>query len=112
MDKERCFAIIEEVNSTIMSWANEKAISIHRIENVATFENWDNGIGVYVFYLDDEQKEESDIQGYNSKIKQQYLDLLKNLGYPFDKFPNAIFYFDSHENVIKNYEGSYFYRLR
>jgi hypothetical protein len=112
MIKERCFTLIDEVNSSILSWAKEKGISIFRIENVATFENWDNGIGVYIFYPNDEYKEKSDSQGFNSQIEKQYLDLLKILGYPFDKFPNVTFYFDSHENVINNYEGSYFYRLR
>jgi len=32
--------------------------------------------------------------------------------YPFDKFHNVLIEIDSHENVVKNYGGSYFFRLR
>jgi hypothetical protein len=48
----------------------------------------------------------------NDEMKNCYLSLLRDFGYPFDKFPNVVFEFDSDENVRKNYAGSYFYRLR
>ena len=46
------------------------------------------------------------------EMENCYLELLRNACYPFDKFPNIVFEFDSDENVRKNYAGSYFYRLR
>ena len=45
-------------------------------------------------------------------MKEVYLKLLKENGYPFEHFPDVVFEIDSDENVRKNYGGSYFNRLR
>jgi hypothetical protein len=42
--------------------------------------------------------------GVSQAIRKRFEEEVKPLPLRFD--------FDSHENVIKNYEGSYFYRLR
>jgi len=55
---------------------------------------------------------EHDQRGTTGEIEADFRDILKQLRYPFRRFPRVGFVFDSDENVQKNYEGSYFYRLR
>ena len=86
-------------------------ICVRRVEHVATFEDRDKGTEVYVFFPANSDLEQHRGTGKLQEIETRYRHFLSDAGYPFDRFP-VQFYFDSHENVIKNYEGSYFYRLR
>ncbi len=95
-----------------MTWAKANALPLHKIDFVATFESWDKGIGVYIFYATDADLSRCTRDGSNSLVEAQMLEALKAANYPFDDFPQVIFEFDSDENVQKNFEGSYFYRLR
>jgi hypothetical protein len=93
------------------NWCQKKAITIFRIEHVITWEDWDDGIGVYIFT--ETNKELFDLTKSQIEIlKSEYLNGLKRNNYTVDKFPNVVFEFDSDQNVKENYEGSYFYRLR
>lgn len=112
MSNKKCWDIIDKARIRTIEWANEEGNPIFRIEYVATFESWDNGIEVYVFYRNEEHREKLENGGFNNKIKEHYLLLLEEYKYPFDKFSNVKFFFDSDENIKKNYEGSYFFRLR
>jgi len=106
------FEIIELAKQNLLRWAKEKSLPIHGIEFVATFEEWDDGIGVWVFYENESDLGEGNENGISKRIKTKYLSLLKEYNYPFKKFPKVGFEFDSHENVVKNFQGNYFYRLR
>ncbi|MBW8384246.1 MAG: hypothetical protein K0M69_17215 [Youngiibacter sp.] len=112
MKNNKYWAILNKAEISTIAWSKMEGISIFRIEYVATFERCDNGIGVYVFFKTDKEKEESEITDFNRKVRQYYLDFLLELKYPFDRFPNVVFFFDSDENVSRNYTGSYFFRLR
>ena len=46
------------------------------------------------------------------KIKHIFLNYLKNNGYFPNEVQDVILYFDSDENVQKNYKGNYFYATR
>jgi len=107
-----CWDIIDKAKVSILEWAKDQGSPIFRIEYVATFEDWDNGIEVIVFFDKDAEKYRVENTCFIIKIREHYLHLLEELKYPFDKFPRITFLFDSDENVKKNYEGSYFYRLR
>jgi len=82
------------------------------VEYVATFEKWDDGMGVWIFFPTDADLKEYTESGVTQGIEADFRDILKQLKYPFRKFPRVGFVFDSDENVQKNYKGSYFYRLR
>lgn len=84
---------------------------MHGIQHVTTWEEWDDGIGVY-FFLHTIAQVEALETGQVEVMTTTYLNLLRKYEYPFDKFPNVAFEIDSDENVRKNYCGSYFYRLR
>lgn len=89
-----------------------RGISIHSVECVATFEEWDSNIGVFIFFPKDNDLRTHAHSGAIKNLETEYLAILKRLDYPFDEFPDVFFEFDSDENVTKNYGGSYFFRLR
>lgn len=43
---------------------------------------------------------------------EKFLAILAENGYPADWLADTSFEVDSHENVERNFDGSYFYRLR
>ncbi|EAS19578.1 hypothetical protein BBFL7_00124 [Flavobacteria bacterium BBFL7] len=102
---------IKKTDQEFINSCKKNGVLIFRIEHVITWEEWDDGMGVYLFTkTNDELKElnKKDIEN----LKTEYLSGLKRNDYPFDKFPNVVFDFDSDQNVQENFEGSYFYRLR
>lgn len=102
---------VKKTDNEFKNWCQIKGITIFRIEHIITWEDWDDGIGVYIFTKTINELSnlsENDIEN----LKSEYLNGLKRNNYPFDKFPKVAFEFDSDENVRKNYEGSYFFRLR
>lgn len=92
-------------------WCRSNDVPLHGIRHVITWEDWDDGIGVYIFMETMSQRDRLSLDEID-EMKSRYLEFLRDFGYPFDKFPNVVFEFDSDENVRKNYAGSYFYRLR
>ena len=106
------FEVLRHANRELVRWAQANNLPVYRVENVATFEQWDDGIAVWVFFEKDSDLRSCSDEGTREKIRAQYTHLLDNGGYPFEQFPNVTFTFDSHENVQRHYAGSYFYRLR
>ena len=103
---------IECARTRLLNWAEAKKIPINRVEIVASFQDWDDGIGVWVFYEHDADVTERNENGSSNEIESKLLGYLDDCEYPYGKFPNVVFVFDSHENVQKNFGGNYFYRLR
>lgn len=69
--------------------------------------------GLHVFYEKEEDVNAFEEDGTNARIRQDYYQVLKG----HDEFdfitPDTIsITFDSHENVVKNYQGNYFYYFR
>jgi hypothetical protein len=54
----------------------------------------------------------SNEDGTTAAMQREFLSILSREGYPLDWLHDIAFSIDSHENVERNYEGSYFYRLR
>lgn len=106
------YQILEDAKQELIDWVKEKALPIHKVDYVSAFEEWNDSLGVWVFYDTDLSLKESNANGVSSRVKDKYQEILTMHSYPFSEFPKISFEFDSHENVMKNYEGSYFYRLR
>ena len=106
------FQLIENAGAATMAWARGSSLPLHKIDFVASFEPWDKGIGVFVFYGTDSDLERCTREGTNVLVEARMLKELKTASYPFEAFPQVLFEFDSHENVQKTFQGSYFYRLR
>src|SRR5262249_39020225 len=103
---------IEGARTRFLDWARALGFVVFRVEYVATFEPWDDGTGVYVFFNDDAALSEAKNCGFLDRAKEAYLTFLREEGYPFSTHPKVVFEFDSDENVRKNFEGNYFFRLR
>jgi hypothetical protein len=108
----RAYKIIDRAKAALIEWARERAIPLHTVEYVAAFEPWSDRLSVWVFYETDAQTKEYETNGVSKQIEARHLGLLQQLRFPFKQFPKVDFTFDSHENVERNFEGSYFYRLR
>jgi hypothetical protein len=108
------FAAIEHAMEEVIEEIRAREIRLKTVEFVTTSEEWDDSLGVLIFYEND-----SDIVTYNGDgtteaIKTKFLDELvaTKTRFLFSELPKINFAFDSHENVVKNFEGSYFLRLR
>jgi len=96
----------------ILDWTKQNGIRLHMVDSVVPFVLTDKSLSVWLFYDTDKTKNDYEINGTNEIVKNQCLHLLTELNYPIDYLKEVTFYIDSDENVKKNYEGSYFYRLR
>lgn len=69
--------------------------------------------GLSVFYETDEQLASAWLIGLNDKIKEDFFQILKKHD-DFNYFTpdNIDISFDSHENVEKNYQGSYYFYFK
>ena len=90
---------VKKTDNEFIVGCQSKGITIFRIAHVITWEDWDDGIGVYIFTkTNKELKELSESDMENLKV--EYLSGLKRNNYPFDKFPNVVFEFDSDQIQI------------
>jgi hypothetical protein len=105
------WSALKTAKSGFLNWAASNDIAVHCVEYVAGFEDWHKRAEIYVFFPTDTDLEQHRKTGRLQVIEAHYRQLLAEAQYPQERCP-AHFYFDSHENVVKNYEGNYFYRLR
>src|SRR4051812_37165919 len=105
------WAALKTAESSFRSWTTASGIAVERVEHVATFEDWDKSTEIYIFFPTDADLERHSEVGTLQLAEARYRELLCDTDYPSERFP-VHFFFDSHENVVKNYQGSYFYRLR
>lgn len=103
---------VDRLKNLILDWAKQSEIRLHTVDCVIPFVLTDKSLSVWLFYDTDKIKDNYEANGTNDLVKNQYLRLLAELNYPTDYLSEVTFYIDSDENVKKNYEGSYFYRLR
>ena len=96
----------------VSEWSGTLGFPIHRVDFVATFESWDHGIGVYLFFADDATLARARQSQYSEMAKTKVREILEEEGYPLARFPHISLEIDSHENVVRSFVGSYFYRLR
>ena len=108
----RALTIIDKAESKLLRWSRRREIPIHKVEFIASFFEWSKWLGVVVFFERDTDVKRYAEDGTSKLIEDQFLDILKRLDYPFDKFPEVEFGFDSHEAVERDHEGSYFRRMR
>ena len=112
MTRDEQFAYIETARASILQWARERGIPLHRIEFVAPFVDTNFGLSSWFFYETDEQLRCAGDMGWPDHLDTHFIEALRVLGYAPEWLSNVRFFYDSHENVVNHYEGSYFYRLR
>ena len=92
-----------------MNWSQTNKVNLYAVHFVPMP---DFSLEVYVFYEKDIDITQNHQNGVSENIKQIFLKTLNDLNYMKYFNNNITFTFDSNENVINNYQGSYFLRLR
>lgn len=103
---------VGKVKNLTIDWARGLNIKLHTIETVVPFVTTDKGLSVWLFFETERLRKKYKKDGTVDSVKEKYLAFLKELNYPLDYCGHVSFTIDSYENVVKNFEGSYFYRLR
>jgi hypothetical protein len=108
------FPAIEQALSDVLDDMKLRGIAINHTEIVTTSEEWDDSLGIWFFFEDDSELATRRMDGTTVAIEALFKDRLEAAKNPyfFSKLPKVVFEFDSHENVQRNYQGSYFLRLR
>ncbi len=112
MTRDEQFAYIETAKGDVLAWAKKKGIPLARIEYVVPFVDTNFSLSAWFFYETDDQLQRSEEMEWPVRLVSELRQVLKRLGYPAAWLSKITGFFDSHENVVRNYEGSYFYRLR
>lgn len=106
------FDFTTSAKESMLLWTKKENIHLFRIEYIIPFVLTDKSLEIYLFFDTDQRMKEYDIDGTTDSIKRKFLSTLSELHYPIDYLNEVDFVIDSDENVKKNYEGNYFYRLR
>ncbi|AJY73853.1 hypothetical protein [Paenibacillus beijingensis] len=107
--KDKQWEIIEKAKKILIDWSKDNDARIYTIHFIPMF---DFSLEVYVFYESDNDVLQNLNNGISDNITTMFNKSLSDLGYMKYFSENIKFVFDSHENVVNNYEGSYFFRLR
>lgn len=108
-DEKLQWRIIEKAKKYIMDWSKKNSADIYAVHFVPMF---DFSLEVYIFYAKDIDIVRNDENGITNNVRRVFCDELSDMGYMKSFGDNIKFIFDSHENVVNNYNGSYFLRLR
>ena len=106
------FQFIEQAENQFREWSIGQNIKIHRIEFVVPFVLTDRTLAVWIFFETDRMMEKYKREGTIEIVESRFFDIMKDIGYPEDYVTKIVFFIDSHENVVSNFDGSYFNRLR
>ncbi len=112
MTRNEQFAYIEAARQHVLGWARSNGIALHRIEYVVPFVDTDFRLSVWFFYETDAQLQKARALRWSQRLMKTMKSCLRSLGYAEECISAVSFTFDSHENVERDYQGSYFYRLR
>ncbi len=112
MNRSAQLTSVEAARPEILAWATREQIPLHRVEYVAPIAEDDLVLSVWLFYDTDLSLATCRGDGTSDRLQRQVLAILAGLGYPAEALALVRFFDDSHENVERTYEGSYFYRLR
>ncbi|TBW45607.1 hypothetical protein EZI54_23480 [Marinobacter halodurans] len=99
---------LSEVRERILAQLKSKGLH----EFMVLYSRKTDTFGAYVFYEMDNQISEAAESGLSGEIKSLVIDELERVGRGSKESIKINFEFDSHENVLKNYEGDYYNRLR
>ena len=99
---------LSEVRERILAQLKSKGLH----EFMVLYSRKTDAFGAYVFYEMDNQISEATESGLAEEIKSLVFDELERVGRGSKEGIKVNFEFDSHENVIRNYEGDYYNRLR
>lgn len=110
--RRRQLAHLNDARQDLLAWATANDIPLVRVEFVVPFVDTDFGASVWLFYDTDASVACYADIGTITNVQDKFLLILSDNGYPADWLADTSFEVDSHQNVERNFEGSYFHRLR
>jgi hypothetical protein len=110
--RRRQFVHLATGKRELLAWIADNGIPLVRVEFGVPFVDTDHSVDVWLFYDTDANVASLADTGLTTSVEEQFRSILANNGYPADWLAGISFSVDSHENVERNFEGSYFYRLR
>ena len=110
--RKKQFAHLAAAKEQLEAWAVSHAVSLERVDFVVPFVETDFSVSVWLFYETDDDVARCDRAGSSARMQEEFLALLNAQGYPAQWLSEVVFVVDSREKVERNYEGSYFNRLR
>jgi hypothetical protein len=110
--RRRQFAYLATDKRSLLAWAEDNGIPLTRVEFTIPFVSTDCSAVAWLFYDTDANLAGFADSGTTASVEQQFRSILADSGYPADWLAAVSFAVDSHENVQRNFAGSYFYRLR
>lgn len=112
MTRDEQFRFIETARERLISGAHARGIPLVRVEFLVPFVTDDFSLSTWLFYDTDANAAAREADGTTATLQDEFVAALRMLGYPERWAGEIDFRVDSHENVVRSYEGSYFYRLR
>ena len=99
---------LSEVREKVLARFKNKGVH----EFIVLYSRKAESFGAYVFYDVDSQIDQSVKTGLSKEIEEAVFKELERVGRGSKEKIKVNFEYDSHENVIQNYEGDYYSRLR
>ena len=112
MTREKQFACISAAKARVLEWAAEGRVPLVHVDVVVPFVETDFDLDVWLFYDTTLNVTARERDGTTANAIAEYRRALSDAGYDPKWLTRVKFHVDSHENVLQNYEGSYFYFLR
>jgi hypothetical protein len=110
--RKKQFAHLAAAKGQLLGWADSSGVPLVRVDFVVPFVETDFDVSVWLFYDTDVDVARLDRDGGSELVREEFLRLFNADGYPAEWLSGVAFFIDSHENVVRQYEGNYFYRLR
>lgn len=106
--RRKQLAHLNHAKENLLGWATANDVPLARVEFVVPFTK----TSVWLFYDTNANVERCAATGTTTNVQAKFLSILSDNGYPANWLEDTSFQVDSHENVERNFQGSYFYRLR
>jgi hypothetical protein len=97
---------LNKAKDLLLEWAEENDVHIHKVDFLPAFDL--SKLQIYIFYDFESDKEKYKKNGTSKQIQELFLNSLRDLMCFKHANEDISFKFDSHQNVLTNYNyGSY-----
>lgn len=111
-ERQKQFTHIKAARTDLLAWAAGNTLPLAHVDFVVPFVETDFSLLVWLFYATDLDVRQFEGDDTTQQVQTMYLSILDAGGYPAEWLSQVTFRIDSAENVDRNYEGNYSYRLR
>lgn len=111
-DRKRQFDRLEEARDRLAAWSKREGFPLHQVEVLVPFVPTDFRAHVLFFLQTDAQVRAESDRPRMPEAQEVFLGALRDVGYPEEHLRLVTFEVDSDERVNREFEGSYFARLR